>query len=308
MPDPGIIPLHALSINTSSLRSWKSEKVIRSCPTLGNPMDSSWVSPGQNTGVGSFIPREKDEKIDLFILQIRKLRLSEGEISTWPLTLVVGLLPLSPPCCPSPGPQPCLIHQGDKSQALYLLSLEAYTIAHCESFEGESPGIQWGMEERDAMLDRCQMELFSTRLLRELRQKDPTEEAESVPGHSTTMRNFGSSEIDRGSPGHSLKIRSVCNVCLSQILRDLCSCPSQTLPSPKFSMSVGAEKPICPLERGHVVTTTWKWVVFIPNSGREPGEGNGKPIQYPCLENPKDRGAWWAAVHGVAESQAWLSD
>ena len=112
------------------------------------------------------------------------------------------------------------------------------------------------MEERDAMLDRCQMELFSTRLLRELRQKDPTEEAESVPGHSTTMRNFGSSEIDRGSPGHSLKIRSVCNVCLSQILRDLCSCPSQTLPSPKFSMSVGAEKPICPLERGHVVTTT----------------------------------------------------
>ena len=33
------------------------------------------------------------------------------------------------------------------------------------------------------------------------------------------------------------------------------------------------------------------------------GEGNGNPLQYSCLENPRDRGAWWAAVHGVAQSQ-----
>ena len=38
----------------------------------------------------------------------------------------------------------------------------------------------------------------------------------------------------------------------------------------------------------------------IPGSGRSPGEGNGKPLQYSCLENPMDRGAWWATVHGVA--------
>ena len=38
------------------------------------------------------------------------------------------------------------------------------------------------------------------------------------------------------------------------------------------------------------------------------GEGNGTPLQYSCLENPMDRGAWWAAVHGVAKSQARLSD
>ena len=38
----------------------------------------------------------------------------------------------------------------------------------------------------------------------------------------------------------------------------------------------------------------------IPGSGRSPGEGNGNPLQYSCLENPMDRGAWWAAVHGVA--------
>ena len=38
------------------------------------------------------------------------------------------------------------------------------------------------------------------------------------------------------------------------------------------------------------------------------GEGNGTPLQYSCLENPMDGGAWWAAVHGVATSQAGLSD
>ena len=38
------------------------------------------------------------------------------------------------------------------------------------------------------------------------------------------------------------------------------------------------------------------------------GEGNGIPLQYPCLENPMDGGAWWATVHGVAKSQTQLSD
>ena len=37
----------------------------------------------------------------------------------------------------------------------------------------------------------------------------------------------------------------------------------------------------------------------IPGSGRSPGEGNGNPLQYSCLENPMDRGAWQATVHGV---------
>ena len=38
---------------------------------------------------------------------------------------------------------------------------------------------------------------------------------------------------------------------------------------------------------------------LIPGSGRSPGEGHGNPLQYSCLENPKDRGAWWATVHWV---------
>ena len=41
---------------------------------------------------------------------------------------------------------------------------------------------------------------------------------------------------------------------------------------------------------------------FIPGSGRVPREANGNPLQYSCLENPMDRGAWWATVHGVSKS------
>jgi len=40
----------------------------------------------------------------------------------------------------------------------------------------------------------------------------------------------------------------------------------------------------------------------IPGSGRTPREGNGNPLQYSCLENSMNKGAWWATVHGVAES------
>ena len=46
----------------------------------------------------------------------------------------------------------------------------------------------------------------------------------------------------------------------------------------------------------------------IPGSGRSLGEGNGYPLQYSCLENSVDRGAWWATVLGVTESRTQLSD
>ena len=46
----------------------------------------------------------------------------------------------------------------------------------------------------------------------------------------------------------------------------------------------------------------------IPGSGRSPGERNGDSLQYSCLENPMDGGAWWATVHGVAKSRTQLSD
>ena len=46
----------------------------------------------------------------------------------------------------------------------------------------------------------------------------------------------------------------------------------------------------------------------MPGSGRSPGEGNGYPFQYSCLENPMDRGTWQATVHGVTKSQTRLGN
>ena len=44
-------------------------------------------------------------------------------------------------------------------------------------------------------------------------------------------------------------------------------------------------------------------VGLIPGSGKSPGGGNGNPLQYSCLGNPMNRGAWWATVHGVRKNQ-----
>ena len=46
----------------------------------------------------------------------------------------------------------------------------------------------------------------------------------------------------------------------------------------------------------------------IPGLGRYPGGGNGNPLQYSCLRNPRDRGAWWTTVHGVTKSWTQLTD
>ena len=54
---------------------------------------------------------------------------------------------------------------------------------------------------------------------------------------------------------------------------------------------------------GSVVDPGW-----IPGSESSPGEGNGNPLQYSCLENSMDRGTWWATVRGVAKSRTRLSD
>ena len=58
-----------------------------------------------------------------------------------------------------------------------------------------------------------------------------------------------------------------------------------------------------------VKESAWKGDMdSIPGLGRSPGEGNGYPLQYSCLDNSMDRGAWWAIVHGAAKSWTWLSD
>ena len=53
------------------------------------------------------------------------------------------------------------------------------------------------------------------------------------------------------------------------------------------------------------IRETW---VSIPSLGTAPGEGNGNPLQFSCLKNPMDRGAWWATVHKVVSSQTGLGD
>ena len=58
-----------------------------------------------------------------------------------------------------------------------------------------------------------------------------------------------------------------------------------------------------PANAGDVGDTGW-----IPGLGRSPGLGNSNPFQSSCLENPMDRGAWQATVHGGAKSQTGLSD
>ena len=52
----------------------------------------------------------------------------------------------------------------------------------------------------------------------------------------------------------------------------------------------------------------WGNLSWIPGWGRSPREGNGNPLQYSCLENSMDRGAWWATVHGVAKSRTRLTN
>ena len=65
---------------------------------------------------------------------------------------------------------------------------------------------------------------------------------------------------------------------------------------------------IMPLRFIHIVTGYQYFIPFYGWVMIHVGEGNGNPLQYSCLENPRDGGAWWAAVHGVAKSWTRLSD
>ena len=68
----------------------------------------------------------------------------------------------------------------------------------------------------------------------------------------------------------------------------------------KISGDASGKEPACHCRRHRNVGS-------ILGLGRSPGGGNGKPFQYPCLENSIDIGAWWATVHGVTKIQTWLN-
>ena len=80
----------------------------------------------------------------------------------------------------------------------------------------------------------------------------------------------------------------------------LCKAPKFSLLSKRIMVARGKES-IC--NAGDTAE-----VGLIRGSGRSPGEGNGNPLQYSCLENPMDRGVWRATVHRVAESRKRLSN
>ena len=74
-------------------------------------------------------------------------------------------------------------------------------------------------------------------------------------------------------------------------------------------LSVKAQTMACPWRNpSHAWLTSVRSPSRYTASNQPSGEGNGTPLQYSCLGNPMDRGAWWAAVHGVAKSRTWLND
>ena len=75
-------------------------------------------------------------------------------------------------------------------------------------------------------------------------------------------------------------------------------CRKDRLPAPVFLGFPGGSD-------GKESTCSVGYLGSTPGLGRSPGGGNGNPLWYSCLENPMDRGAWWATVHGVAKSQPW---
>ena len=66
-----------------------------------------------------------------------------------------------------------------------------------------------------------------------------------------------------------------------------------------YSLPGGSDGKLSACSVGHTGST--------PEWGSASGEGNGSPLQYSCLKNPMDRGAWWATIHGVTENRTWLS-
>ena len=109
---------------------------------------------------------------------------------------------------------------------------------------------------------------------------------------------------------HTLSVRTdIIRTVLGQIMRDgyptglEVGSGARVSNSPDTCYQVALVVKNRPASAGNVRDTC-----SIPGSGRSPGGGHGNPFQYSCLENPMDRGAWWAMVQRVKKSQTQLSD
>ena len=117
----------------------------------------------------------------------------------------------------------------------------------------------------------------------------------------------------QSSKSHQMTFKKMCLfVCLFILLPVLSGLRDFSFPIRNRARALGSEKeafqPVDQGSMGRESACSAGDLVWIPDVGRSPGEGNGNPLQYSRLENPMDRGAWRAAVHGVAESQTRLSN
>ena len=107
-------------------------------------------------------------------------------------------------------------------------------------------------------------------------------------------------------PGPWQEALALCQVSLSRLLTVH---RTWQLVSRKASGSVIEWKSLCPGGSDSKESAcNARDLCWIPGLGRSPREGNGNPLQYSCLENSMDRGAWWTIVHGITKSWARLSD
>ena len=79
-------------------------------------------------------------------------------------------------------------------------------------------------------------------------------------------------------------------------------CTNDTVKTNSLARTYGASQVVLVVKNLPANAGDLRDVGPIPGLGRSPGEENGNPHQYSCIENPMDRGAWWATVHGVTES------
>ena len=121
--------------------------------------------------------------------------------------------------------------------------------------------------------------------------------------HRKTLRQFGARECWSLILAHKRKLLNFLELCIPAVKYNFVVAQScLTLCDPMDWASQAALVIKNPPTNARDV----RYAGSIPGSGRSPGEGNGNPLQYSCLEKPMDRGAWQPTVHGVTKSRTQL--
>ena len=139
---------------------------------------------------------------------------------------------------------------------------------------------------------------------------------DSIPGQKTKISYAATCDLKKkerkeNERRHKIKVKQAKFICDSRLshrflgLKRIADCSlGELFLNPLHGSSEVGDFPIAQMVKNlPAVQETWvQSLGSIPGSGRSPGGGNGNLLQYSCLENPMDRGAWQAEVHGVAKS------